>query len=117
MHVKNSYFCFENIITSKFLFYAWVDLKTNKNYLYINKHKNFLRKSWFKKASILISKSKFIYHRNFNLTSLSFIKNKIIENAILIFINSFFKISHSNINFSLTECVRELIQYNFCIKN
>ena len=110
MHTKVKTFSFESIMSSKFLFYAWIDLKNNKNYLISTKYKKCLRKNWFKHASYLISKSNFKYQKSFNNNSLTFLKNKIIENAILIYINSFFKINNSNFNSFLTEFVRELTQ-------
>jgi hypothetical protein len=110
MIIKHLPHSFENIMTPKFLLYAWIDLKINKNYFSSEKYKKYLRKSWFKKASILISKSQFKYKKTLDVTSFSFVKNKIIENAILIFINSSLKRENLNIHSSLTECVRKLIQ-------
>lgn len=110
MIIRHLPFSFENIMTPKFLFYSWIDLKLNKSYFFSFKYKKYLRKSWFKKTSILISKSQFNYKKISNIPSLTFVKNKIIENAILIFINAFLKKENLNIKFSLTECVRKLIQ-------
>ena len=111
MNVKIKSFYFPDIVTSKFLFYAWVDLKLNTNYFYIVKHKKLINKRWFEKTANLISKSKSTYKKSSNINSLVFLKNKIIENAILIFITSFFTSKNKiRINFPLTECVRKLRQ-------
>nr|AJF48929.1 maturase [Colacium vesiculosum] len=110
MNSKIKSFNFETIMTPKFLFYAWIDLRNNKNYFFSINHKKSLRKSWFKTASSLISASKFSYKKSLNFNSLTFLKGKIIENAILIYVNLFLKIKNISLDSSLTECVRKLLQ-------
>lgn len=111
MNVKIKSFYFQNIVSSKFLFYAWVDLKLHKNYFYMVKYKKLINKRWFEKTANLIATSQFTYKKSFNINSITFLKNKIIENAILIFINSFINSKNKlRFNLPLTECVRKLIQ-------
>lgn len=110
MTAKLEYFSFEQVMTSKFLFYAWIELRNSKNYFSFSFHNKYLRKSWFKNTSNLIANSQFTYKKSVNITSVRFLKNKIIENSILLFLFSFLKKKNLNLNFPLTECVRKLIQ-------
>jgi hypothetical protein len=106
-------------MTSKFLFYSWLDLKSNKSFfssIFISKRMRPLRKDWFKKASFLICKSQFIYKKNLNINSLFFLKNKIIENAFLIFVHNILQSKNFDFSSSLTECVRKLIQFYFNVQ-
>lgn len=113
MNIKVKELFFEDIFTQKFLFYSWLDLKFNQNlFPSVYKFKNLepLKTIWFKKASDLIRRSQFVYKKTTNINSLTFIKNKIVENSILTFIHTSLKINTANIHFYVTECVRKLIQ-------
>lgn len=118
MYLKTFSFSFENVMTSKFLYYSWLDLKSNKGFfssIFISRRIEPLKKNWFKKASFLLCKSQFIYKKNSNINSLSFLKNKIIENAFLIFVRNFLQNKSIDFPSSLTEYVRKLIQFYFIL--
>ena len=44
MNSKLEYFSFEKVMTSKFLYYAWIDLRNNKNYFSFSYHNKYLLK-------------------------------------------------------------------------
>jgi hypothetical protein len=122
MNIKVKELFFEDIFTQKFLFYSWLDLKFNQNLfssVYQFKNLEPLKTIWFKRASNLIRRSQFVYRKTTNINSLTFIKNKIVENSLLIFIYTSLKINTANIHSYVTECVRELIQliYIFFLLN
>ena len=111
---------FKEVITSQFLVYSWVSLKSNRNFrlIYFRKKKfEAINNKWFIRTANLIKNGNYVYKnlKDTKFLSLSYLKNKIIENAILIYISSFLmkNLFLSSINFSLKEYSFELNLLNF----
>lgn len=113
MYKFNSTLVFEEISSSYFLYYSWVELKNN--YVLNKKIYKPVSLVWFKKASFLLRKSlykygtkKFFSSKDSNLHRYSMFnfRNKIIENAIFNAIFPFF-----NVKFIKDKC---LLSNNMC---
>lgn len=118
-----------DLITSNFLYYSWVNLKSKKGNSFDLREINCnepLSKYWFSKASLLIRNGVYDYGINYksNFSSLySFdkkvflrkLKNKVIENAFLLILEPYFfnKSNSFSKNMNLTECLRMSINNLF----
>jgi hypothetical protein len=108
-------FLSRSAISPELLFYSWTDLKFNfKVFFNVDFNRKLfepISKKWFLKTSSLIRNGKFIYEKtNFsprlNLSSLSNLKFKIIENAFLKLLEPCFNSCLVNTNLNLIEYLR-----------
>jgi hypothetical protein len=99
--------------------YSWVDLKINRKANFYLYRKNFFEpvsRFWFERTSFLLKKGFFSYSSfnsslrkksfNYRKRFLEVLKLKIIENAFLLILKSYFFARISLQSMNLTECVR-----------
>nr|YP_009145434.1 maturase [Monomorphina parapyrum]AKL78908.1 maturase [Monomorphina parapyrum] len=106
------FFISKSAMSPELLFYSWNDLKFNSKFFFNTdldkKLLNPISKKWFYKTSLLIRSGKFVYQKKTskNLSSLSNLKFKIIENAFLKLIEPCFKSLFFDPKLSLIEYLR-----------
>lgn len=109
-----------NLMTADFLYFSWLNLKSRNMIVFKaskKTHKEFISKYWFEKASSLITKGTYNYkidcNQVYNNSSffhkksfLMKLKNKVIENALLLIFKSHISRNSHFKNIALTECLR-----------
>lgn len=110
----------KNSVNSDFLYYSWINLKNKRDFIIDSTRLKWtepLSKSWFNKASILLRKGSYVYSTkntsSFRNSSFSYrkaflqrLKNKIVENAFLLILESHLSGVVYSKSINLTECLR-----------